>query len=212
MAHITSSVTKAFVTLKEMLQDRGVDVTRLEEYSEETLIDELTTTSNNSAIIDVVEGQLKVVICIHSKPAPNLKGFIGTSDPEADDGADTGGKPAAPRQQIIIVTKEPLQAAAIKKIHTGPEYRHAQVQFFTLKELQFNISRHHLVPEHKLVPEEEVADLMARYMVKTKGQGFSTILKTDPMARYINAQPGDLVRITRPSPSAGEYVSIRHCV
>ena len=207
MAHITASVTKAFVTLKEMLQDRGVDVTRLEDYSEETLIDELTTTANNSAIIDVVDGQLKVVICIHSKPAPNLKAFIGTSDPEADE-AD---KPPA-RQQIIIVTKEPLQAAAIKKIHTGPEYRHAQVQFFTLKELQFNISRHHLVPEHKLVPEEEVADLMARYMVKSKGQGFSTILKTDPMARYINAQPGDLVRITRPSPSAGEYVSIRHCV
>jgi DNA-directed RNA polymerase subunit H (RpoH/RPB5) len=201
MAHIIDSVTRGFVTITEMLRDRGVDSSALEAISDKMLIEELTRPStNNSATFNVTD-TIKVVFCMGAKPAPDLRTFIGT-----DYDVELSGKK---RPQVIIVTKEPLQAAAIKKVLT--EFKHVQLQFFTLKELQFNISHHHLVPTHALVDEEIVPDLMIRYMVKSKGQ-FPNILKTDPMARYINAQPGDIVCITRPSPSAGEYVSYRHCV
>lgn len=201
MAHIIDSVTRGFVTVAEMLRDRGIDTNTLDAISDKMLIEELTRpSSNNSATFNVTD-VIKVVFCMGAKPASDLRTFIGT-----DYDLEVTGKK---RPQVIIVTKEPLQAAAVKKV-LG-EYKHVQIQFFTLRELQFNISRHHLVPNHSLVDEALIPDLMVRYMVKSKSQ-FPNILKTDPMARYINAQPGDIVCITRPSPSAGEYVSYRHCV
>ena len=34
----------------------------------------------------------------------------------------------------------------------------------------------------------------------------------DPISRVIGAVPGDILKITRPSPTAGEYIVYRVCV
>ena len=211
MAHIVDSVSRSFVTLKEMLVDRNIDVKALEAVSDAELVERITGAQGSIAVLEV-NAELNVVYCMSSTAPkmPELRAVIGDSEGAEADGADAAaaGKSKA---QYIVITKEPLQAILVKKVHTTDEFKHAQVQFFTLAELQFNISRHCLASKHTIVAEADVAEVMASYLVKSKSQ-FPNILKTDPMARYINAQPGDLVKIVRPSPSAGEYVSYRCCL
>jgi len=204
----TESSMRAFVTLMEMLNDRGVDTERLESLDDDELVNRLTSESLEGF---VVNDNIRIVFSTQNKPNTDiLRKLVGTED---DDGAadvaaaGAGGVSKRPQNQIIIVVREPPQSSQLKAVAS---FKKTQVQFFTLKELQFNISKHHLVPKHSIVQEADVPGLLADFMVKSKSQ-FPHILKTDPMARYLNAMPGDLVKIVRPSPSAGEYVSYRHC-
>jgi DNA-directed RNA polymerase I, II, and III subunit RPABC1 len=52
---------------------------------------------------------------------------------------------------------------------------------------------------------------MEKFMIKSKFQ-LPIILKTDAMAKYLGLKNGDIIKITRVSPTAGEYVVYRCCV
>ena len=85
------------------------------------------------------------------------------------------------------------------------------VQLFDLRELQFNISRHIYVPPHIPVRDEAaIQEIVKRYDLESRYR-LPLILSTDPMARYLALKPGQLARITRPSPSSGTYVLYRCC-
>ncbi len=72
-------------------------------------------------------------------------------------------------------------------------------QVFQLRQLLFNISRHMLVPKHELINEDN-------------GQSrtqLPIILKTDPMAKYLYAKVGNLVRVTQSDVWDQHCVSVR---
>ncbi len=86
------------------------------------------------------------------------------------------------------------------------------LQIFELAEVLFNITHHVLVPKHEVISNDaEIEELVKRYNLKNRHQ-FPIILRTDPVARYFGLRSGQLVRITRVSPSAAEYVAYRCCV
>jgi DNA-directed RNA polymerase subunit H (RpoH/RPB5) len=110
---------------------------------------------------------------------------------------------------IIIIFKEKINSFNPKNID---EFNNINLQTFIIKELLFNISKHSLVPRHEVVKDSmEISKLVEHYNLKSKLQ-FPIILKTDPMAKYLNVQSGELVRVTRISPSSGESVLYRCCV
>jgi len=74
----------------------------------------------------------------------------------------------------------------------------------------FNIFRHHLVPKHEVLTPEEKAEVLEKYRVEP--YHLPRIKTSDPIIKVINAKPGDLIKITRKSPTAGEYVSYRYVV
>ena len=86
-----------------------------------------------------------------------------------------------------------------------------EVQVFEFAELQYNLSKHTLVPPHTAIRNEaDIDEVLRRYTLKSRYQ-LPLILSTDPMARYLALKPGQLVRIVRESPSAGTYVLYRCC-
>lgn len=86
------------------------------------------------------------------------------------------------------------------------------VQCFRMKELLFNISKHNMVPKHELITDSnEILHLMELHDVK-RPELFPCILKSDPMAKYLNAKPGNLLKITRISRRSGEDVIYRYCI
>ncbi|MCW1300948.1 MAG: DNA-directed RNA polymerase subunit H [Candidatus Nanoarchaeia archaeon] len=67
---------------------------------------------------------------------------------------------------------------------------------------EFDIFTHRLVPRHRIISEEEKRELLTKYNAKLAD--LPRILITDPVVRKLGAKPGDVIEITRSSPTAGE--------
>ncbi len=74
----------------------------------------------------------------------------------------------------------------------------------------FDILEHELVPKHEVVPPEEAARILRELGVRP--EQLPWIRATDPVVRRIGAKPGDIIRIYRKSPTAGEIIVYRYVV
>lgn len=70
-----------------------------------------------------------------------------------------------------------------------------------------NIFEHELVPDHEILSSKEADNLLKEYSM-SKHQ-LPQIKKTDIAIIAIGAKLGDVIKITRNSPTAGEFVSYR---
>jgi DNA-directed RNA polymerase subunit H (RpoH/RPB5) len=75
---------------------------------------------------------------------------------------------------------------------------------------EVKVTDHVLVPKHEIVSEEEKKQVLAHYNA-TEDQ-FPFLFSTDPVAREIGAKPGDMVKISRISDTAGEATYYRYVV
>lgn len=73
-----------------------------------------------------------------------------------------------------------------------------------------HVTDHKLVPKHEILGEEEKKSILTEFNA-TEDQ-FPFLFNTDPVAREIQAKPGDMVKITRVSDTAGEAIYYRYVV
>lgn len=66
------------------------------------------------------------------------------------------------------------------------------IELFTEEELQYNITKHRLVPKHERLSPEEASKFKARF-----GSNFPVLLRTDPVARFYGYKRGDIIKVTR---------------
>ena len=74
----------------------------------------------------------------------------------------------------------------------------------------FDIFEHALVPFHEILSEKEKNLLLAQY--KLKPYQIPQIKSGDPAVKAIGAQPGDILKVTRKSTTAGEHITYRYVV
>ena len=74
----------------------------------------------------------------------------------------------------------------------------------------FNIFKHNLVPKHEVLSPEERKKVLEKYRIEP--YKLPRIKTSDPVIRVIGAKPGDIVKIVRKSPTAGESIYYRYVV
>ncbi len=67
---------------------------------------------------------------------------------------------------------------------------------------KFKVDKHILTPKHHKLGEKEKAQLLEKYHVTSKE--LPKILKTDSAIKELDAKLGDIIKIIRKSPTAGE--------
>jgi DNA-directed RNA polymerase subunit H len=74
----------------------------------------------------------------------------------------------------------------------------------------FDIFEHNLVPKHEILTPEEKEQILAEYRVQP--YQLPQIKASDPAVKAVGAQPGDILRIIRDSPTAGKHIAYRYVV
>ncbi|MCL1976556.1 MAG: DNA-directed RNA polymerase subunit H [Candidatus Bathyarchaeota archaeon] len=74
----------------------------------------------------------------------------------------------------------------------------------------FDIFEHGLVPFHEILSEKEKNQLLAQF--KVQPYQMPQVRSGDPAVKVIGAKPGDVLKITRVSTTAGEHVTYRYVV
>lgn len=235
---VTETITRAFRTIKEMIEDRmpqDQDMPQSElEYSQK--LSEITNrlksvseediaalVSSKSTFAIDVDTKLRIIFCLEPKLKLSSKDrkdkekhLAYVVETKIDEQGERVEVPVF-FDKYIVVLKEKGTANNTKNINEQfitAAVPLASVEIFDVKELVFNISKHSLVPKHILIRssnKQAIDEILSSVSVKTKAQ-LPAILKTDPMARYIDAKPGDVVKIVRYSPTSGLHTFYRHCI
>lgn len=183
-------IVKSFEVILEMLRDRGTDLGDLENEN----INEILRADSLKQVIEIVINNIKVVYYtpMKFKWADVKKHFEDTEKCSL----------------YILVVQENITQNNIKSINS----LNLPLEIYLISRLQFNITKHVLVPKHEVIRGKENIDkVLTMYKLKNKSQ-LPIILKTDPIAKYYGMKNGDLVKITRTSETAGEYIMYRCCL
>uniref|UniRef100_A0A8C5ZN98 RNA polymerase II, I and III subunit E n=1 Tax=Marmota marmota marmota TaxID=9994 RepID=A0A8C5ZN98_MARMA len=144
------------------------------------------------------------------------RGKLG--DLEAPKGAATGLKPASRRAlggegrlpavcHCTSVSEEPKVGIKTIKVYCQRMQEENITRALIVVQQGMTPSAKQLVPEHVVMTKEEVTELLARY--KLRENQLPRIQAGDPVARYFGIKRGQVVKIIRPSETAGRYITYR---
>ena len=79
-----------------------------------------------------------------------------------------------------------------------------------MSEEKVNVFNHMMVPIHILLKQEEAEKVLNKYRIKP--YQLPKIKDSDPAVKAIQAQPGDIIKILRKSPTAGKAIAYRYVI
>lgn len=112
---------------------------------------------------------------------------------------------------LFIITKEELNDPLSNVLKHIWEKEKVHIVIESIARLQFNILNHNLVPNHRIMNENEVTAMMEKYNILSFEQ-LPEINRFDPVAKLIGIKPKEVCEIKRPSKSAIESYYYRVCV
>lgn len=167
----------ALCTLKDMFHARGYDITKTEKINYKTSMQNVlfgkdTSNKGGEVIVTFIIQEKK--ICI--KHLRQLK----------ENGIDDD-------TLHIIVSSLPCTDLTKKEIRKLGLTKN--IEMFIYKHLTLNITRHSLVPNHKLMSKDEENEMLKRFRIQR--ENLPIIRRTDPVAKFYKFPTNSVVKIQR---------------
>lgn len=201
------TVYRSRMTLLDLLDARGYDVDKYRKFSPAEISVAIEAFPSLSFKVSKRDEPKKVCDVRYAKISrQKLETFFDDiPDEEVND------------TEVVVMMMEDLGDAhhiiALRQYMKNPrgkEYK-LRVAFFNIQKIVINPLKHVLVPKHEIVPQDEHKKLLESMYITTKTKLPEIKFHLDPITRCIGAVPGDIIKITRPSQSAGETVYYRVC-
>ena len=162
---------RAIKTLTEMVSQRGYNIT---EQDDEKFIG--LNKEGNALIVFLVP------VCKFS--VDRFKEYVGKVD------VLNGKLSRRYYNHCIIVYTDSITPMGKKLVAESDDIN---VELFFIDELQYNITKHRLVPVHSRLNDTE-----SKKFKKEFGLKHPSILTSDPIAKFYNYKRGDVIKIIRP--------------
>lgn len=196
------AIFKSLNTITEMLESRGFTTESVPKFSpveiRAALNSALTTLNFKVPKSDNTEYTADV----HFQNLTRTSGFDNIQTDLEENGKN--------RELIYIMTEQiqPWHHQIVRKVWAQSK---VLVSIFCCFYISTNPTKHILVPKHEIVPKDTTNQILKDLYAK-KSQLPIIVYHEDVQARYLGLRPGEIVKITRPSPSAGFYTVYRVCV
>ena len=115
------------------------------------------------------------------------------------------------KDSLLIITKDRVNDTHKKLLTEFYDKDKKYINIFNLNDYLFNILENDLVPEHRILNEDEKDVVMKEYNMKTDYE-FPEISRFDPPALAIGIKPKQVCEITRKTPTAITSKYWRICV
>lgn len=209
---LVDRIYRSRLTLLDILDSRGYDTTPYRKFSPQEI--ERMVVKANSLMMDLeprdAAASLKKIRVIYflerlKQRLPKLiERLLGEDETIQVDPETT---------EVIVMTNDEIGDVFNNTAITSYNNRGLKISFFEILHLSaLNPLRNVRVPKHELVPKDEHDALLKSLFLSSKSLLPIIRYHEDPIARCMGLVPGDIVKITRPSPSAGEYIIYRVCM
>jgi len=197
MTEYFNYVLKSLEIVKNMFEYRGILITDLDKISNKEIEIML-----NTSLFDIkINNDYKLLYILSKTNLKNLNNYISEN---------------FCKNLIIIIDNNMKEKKIINEIQLynaqqEKEENKVNIQIFKLNELQYDIAKHILCPKHILINEHsEILRIIKELNIESKTK-LPRILLTDPMAKYINAKSGNLIKIITTNKSCGEHIAYKYC-
>lgn len=218
-------VFKSRIHLLEMLEDRGFDVSDLQNYTEEEI--KVMLNEQNIGKFEKIpeKGPLDIILEKHSGTPNAEKIYVKYLLEDRFKGTTSLSNQINEIYETILSPKDTLIILNISRVimkigvkdKVDEEYvnhfyitKNYFVQIFGLENFLFNVSRHQLIPKHRILSKTETQALLSDFNCNIKN--LPTIKRDDAQAKYIGLRPKQVCEIIVNNVTSGIAKKYRLCV
>jgi len=202
------NIYRSRLTLLDILEERGYDVNKYRKFSPAEAT--AAASSFSSLSFKAAKKNDNTQICDIRYTTAGRQKILELFDEYSDEECDN-------TEVVVMIpgfVTDAHHTIALKqytRLKENEERRKLRVSFFSISMIVVNPLKHILVPKHEIVPQDKHKELMESLLITTKTKLPEIKFHVDPIARCIGAVPGDIIKITRYSASAGETIIYRVC-
>ena len=199
---LISSIYKSRKTILELMKKQNYNTSDYDNFS----INEVNTMFQNKQLDILLEKKQKIYITYYL-----AKTLRPQNVQEIIDDLFNLEEVLTKEDTLMIIVKDDMNETLTNLLKHIWEQDGILIIIQSIKRLQFNILEHILVPEHRVLTNEEVGKIKLRYNI-TEDTQFPDISRFDPVAQVIGIRPGQVCEIIRPSKTAINSFYYRICV
>lgn len=195
--------------VREMLLDRGDNIDEFDEHYADIDKDEYYSDKN---VIEFHTSNTTIIFALTKKLRRSVIDEL--KDSMKTDISTFVEKYNNKKNVILVFSNDTISTPILNQLRgfdKALQKQDGMIQYFHMKNLMFNPTKHQLVPKHTKLSQEEISEIMEKYLIKGKAQ-MPFILHTDVIAKWIGLKQGDVVKIDRYNENSGLYNYYRVCV